>query len=274
MDLELKDTHVLVTGASGGIGIEIAYLFLEHGARVTAHYNNNVGSLKDLEAEAGSAKIRAAQANLSVESDVVRLFSENGTFGPVQILVVNHAVSPPDELVVNMTLERWRSTIDITNLTAAFLVAREYLRQLKYASDEQKARANIVFVGSTAGKYGELGHADYAASKSAVMYGLTLSLKNEIVKIAPNGTVNCVAAGWVRTPKKVEKLKDPVFVHRALATVPLKKPAEPWDIAAQVVCLSSTKISGHISGQVVMVDGGMEGRLLNGLSDDQELVAL
>ncbi|KAJ7637105.1 NAD(P)-binding protein [Roridomyces roridus] len=268
MDLDLEDTHVLITGASGGIGIEIARLFLEQGARVTAQYNNNAGTLSALPQE----KLRVVQADLSVEDQVQRLFND-GPFGPVGILVVNHGVSPPDELLVDMSLERWQSTID-TNLTASFLVAREYLRKLSSAPDQVKSKANILFVGSTAGKYGEAGHADYAASKSAIMYGLTLSLKNEIVKIAPMARVNTVAPGWVRTPKKMEKLKDPIFVHRALATVPLKKPAEPWDIATQVVCLCSTKISGHISGQVVLVDGGMEGRLLNGLSETQELETL
>ncbi|KAJ7627610.1 NAD(P)-binding protein [Mycena polygramma] len=273
MDLELENIHVLITGASGGIGLETTRLFLKQGAKVTAHYNTNAASLNALIEEFGAEKIVAAQANLSDEEDVVRLFSNNAQ-GPVQILVVNHAISPPEDVsVMNMTLDRWRDTID-TNLTASFLVSREYLKQLESASDELKAKASIVFVGSTAGKYGEAGHADYAASKSALMYGFTLSLKNEIVKIAPRGRVNCVAPGWVRTPKKEEKLKDPVFVHRALATVPLKKAAELWDIATQIVCLSSTKISGHITGQTVLVDGGMEGRLLNKLSDDQVLEAL
>ncbi|KAF7349245.1 hypothetical protein MSAN_01714000 [Mycena sanguinolenta] len=276
MDLELDNVHVLITGASGGIGLETTRLFLKQGAKVTAHYNSNAASLNALIAEFGSDKILAAQANLSAEDDVMRMFSEasNSALGIVQILVINHAISPPeDDSVLNMTLERWRNTID-TNLTASFLVSREYLRRLESASDELKAKAAIVFVGSTAGKYGEAGHADYAASKSALMYGFMLSLKNEIVKIAPKGRVNCVAPGWVRTPKKEEKLKDPIFVHRALATVPLKKPAEPWDIATQIICLSSTKNSGHVSGHVVMVDGGMEGRLLNKLSGDQVLEAL
>ncbi|KAF7350470.1 hypothetical protein MVEN_01352500 [Mycena venus] len=292
MDLELQNVHVLITGfyrsflaysnvdqsipgASGGIGLETTRLFLKQGAKITAHYNTNATSLDDLIAEFGSDKILAAQANLSSEDDVVRLFFKaNGALGPVQVLVVNHAISPPeDEPVVSMALERWRNTID-TNLTAAFLVSREYLRQLEFASDEGKAKAAIVFVGSTAGKYGEAGHADYAASKSALMYGFALSLKNEIVKIAPKGRVACVAPGWVRTPKKAEKLKDPVFVHRALATVPLKKPAEPWDVATQIVVLSSTRLSGHVTGQVVMVDGGMEGRLLNKGSDEQGLETL
>lgn len=210
----------------------------EQGAKVTAHYNTNAASLNTLATEFGSDKIRVAQANLSAEEDVVRLFSNgNSALGPVQVLVVNHAISPPEDVsVVDMTLDRWRNTID-TNLTAAFLVSREYLKQLESASDALKAQAAVVFVGSTAGKYGEAGHADYAASKSgtssspkfasvltralhclALMYGFMLSLKNEIVKIAPRGRVNCVAPGWVRTPKKEEKLKDPVFVHRALAT--------------------------------------------------------
>ncbi|KAJ7136045.1 NAD(P)-binding protein [Mycena epipterygia] len=257
MDLELQDVHVLITGASGGIGLETTRLFLNQGAKVTTHYNTNAASLNALVAEFGSEKMHTAQANLTVEDEVARLFADS-KLGPVQVVVINHAISPPaDDLVVNMTLERWRNTMD-TNLTASFLVSREYLRQLESASDVLKAKASILFVGSTAGKYGESGHADYAASKSALMYGFTLSLKNEIVKIAPRGRVNCVAPGWVRTPKKEEKLKDPVFVHRALATAPLKKPAEPWDIATQIVCLSSTKISGHITGHIVMVDGGME----------------
>ncbi|KAJ7145361.1 NAD(P)-binding protein [Mycena crocata] len=275
MDLGLENVHVLITGASGGIGLGTASLFLKQGANVTAHYNTNATRLNVLRAEFGASTIHTTQANLSVEEDVVRMFSESASaLGPVQVLVVNHAISPPkDEPVVSMSLERWQNTLE-TNLTSSFLVSREYLRQLDSASDDLKGKASILFVGSTAGKYGEAGHADYAASKSGLMYGFTLSLKNEIVKIAPKGRVNCVAPGWVRTSKKEEKLKDPVFVHRALATVPLKKPAEPWDIATQIVCISSAKISGHITGQVILVDGGMEGRMLNRLSDDQVLEAL
>ncbi|KAJ6595582.1 NAD(P)-binding protein [Mycena vulgaris] len=263
MDLELQDVHVLVTGASGGIGLETARLFLNQGAKVTAHYNTNASTLKTLVAEFGAERIIAVQANLSVEDDVVRLFASSKTLGPVQIAIINHGVWPTaDEPVATMSLDRWRMTLD-ANLTSSFLVSREFLRQLEPASDAVKAKASILFIGSTAGKYGEAGHADYAASKSALMYGFTLSLKNEIVKIAPRGRVNAVAPGWVRTPKKEETLMDPAFVHRALATTPLKKVAELLDIATQVVVLSSPKLSGHVTGQVLMVDGGMEGRLLN-----------
>ncbi|KAJ7136044.1 NAD-P-binding protein [Mycena epipterygia] len=272
MDLELQDVHVLITGASGGIGLETARLFLAQGAKVTAHYNTNASTLNALIAEFGSEKIIASQADLSAEDDVVRMFS-GSALGPVQVVIINHGIWPTvDEPVARMSLQRWQTTIN-TNLTASFLVAREYLKQLEPASDALKDKASILFVGSSSGKFGEAGHADYAASKSALMYGFTLSLKNEIVKIAPKGRVNCVAPGWVKTPMAEEALKDPVIVYRALATTPLKKVAVPWDVATHIVVLSSPRLSGHVSGQCLMVEGGMEGRLLNRISDDQVLEA-
>ncbi|KAI5984234.1 hypothetical protein EDC04DRAFT_1661700 [Pisolithus marmoratus] len=96
-----------------------------------------------------------------------------------------------------------------------------------------------------------------------MMYGLTLTLKNEIVKIAPKGRVNCIAPGWVRTPMAETALRDPDAIYCSLATTTLKKIATPLEIAAQVVVLSSSAVSGHITGQVLMIDGGMEGALLN-----------
>ncbi|KAJ7064949.1 NAD(P)-binding protein [Mycena amicta] len=264
MDLQLQDVHVLITGASGGIGLATARLFLEQGAKVTAHYNSNRTNLKGLLDEFGPARVFAGQAELTSEPDVARLFAEaSAALGPVQVAIINHGIWPTEDVPVSeMQLSQWRATID-TNLTAAFLVSRDFLKQLKHAPDSLKEKASICFVGSTAGKYGEAGHADYAATKSALMYGFTLSLKNEIVKIAPRGRVNTVAPGWVNTPMAEEALKDPVVVYRALATTPLKKFAEPWDVATQIVVLSSPSLSGHVSGQVVMVEGGMEGRLLN-----------
>lgn len=81
------------------------------------------------------------------------------------------------------------------------------------------------------------------------MYGLTLSLKNEIVRIAPRGRVNCVAPGWTRTPMAEEALRRPEIVYRALATTPLKKVAQPRDIANQILVLASQTTSGHVTGE-------------------------
>ncbi|KAG6849375.1 hypothetical protein H0H93_008979 [Arthromyces matolae] len=234
----------------------------EQGANVTAHYNSNKTNLEPLLAEHGR-QVQALQADLTAESAVAHLFAQASVlFGPVQVIIVNHAVWPYiDQPVVQMSLDQWKSTMDI-NLTSPFLVCREYLKGLQAASDEIKEYASILFIGSTSGKFGEVGHADYSASKSGVMYGFTSTLKSEIVKIAPKGRVNCVAPGWVKTPMVAEALKYPDIAYRAVATTPLKKVGLPSDVASQVVILSSPRISGHVSGEVIVVAGGMEGRLL------------
>lgn len=94
------------------------------------------------------------------------------------------------------------------------------------------------------------------------MYGLVPTLKNEIVAVAPRGRVNSVNPGWVVTPLAESTLEDKAFVERSLATTPVKKLGRPADVAAQVAVLASPRLSGHVSGVNVSVDGGMEGRLL------------
>ncbi|THV02205.1 NAD-P-binding protein [Dendrothele bispora CBS 962.96] len=265
IDLELQDVHVLVTGASGGIGLETANLFLEQGAKVTAHYNTTSSTLSPLISQFGSSKVQAIQANLCSEPEVSRLFSTAvQSFGPVQVVMNNHGIWPTNDApLASMSLDQWRKTID-TNLTSSFLVVREYLSGLKQESvtEEQKAKAAFVFIGSSAGKVGEALHADYATSKSA-LFGLMLSMKNEIVKIAPKGRVNIISPGWVKTTMAEEALKDPMVVYRALATTPLKKVGLPYDVATQIVFLSSNKVSGHVTGEILNVNGGLEGNFLN-----------
>ncbi|KAI3602382.1 nad dependent epimerase dehydratase family protein [Moniliophthora roreri] len=269
LDLDLQGAHVLITGASGGIGLETTRLFLEQGAKVTAHYN---ASSEPLQPYLSNPSVFLGQ-DLTSESSVKSLFeSATKTLGPVYIAVINHGIWIKDDVALkDMSLERWNKTMS-TNLTSSFLVAREFLKGLELATashngaekdKEMIDQASIVFVGSSAGKYGEAMHADYSASKSAMMYGLTLTLKNEIVKIIPKGRVNCVAPGWVHTPLATEALKDPMVVYRALATTPLKKVAVPFDVATQIAILASAKVSGHVTGHIVNVMGGMEGRLLN-----------
>ncbi|KAL1740288.1 hypothetical protein HDZ31DRAFT_47789, partial [Schizophyllum fasciatum] len=173
-------------------------------------------------------------------------------------------ISPePGVPLADISFERWRKTLTV-NLDAVFLVTREYLRGLRTAGDAEKATASVILVGSTAGQFGLAGQADYASAKSAMMYGLTLSLKNEIVKIAPRGRVIAIAPGWVWTPMAEAQLgQEPERMYRALATMPLKKIAIAEDIATQIVIASSSKVSGHVSGQIITIAGGMEGRLLN-----------
>ena len=119
-----------------------------------------------------------------------------------------------------------------------------------------------MLIGSTAGLIGEAGHADYAASKAGVIYGLTRSLKNEICRLAPRGRVNVVCPGWTFTPMTKRLAADPAKVQRVLQTIPLRKVGRAHDVAMAVVYLASSHLSGHVSGQVLTVSGGMEGRVL------------
>jgi 3-oxoacyl-[acyl-carrier protein] reductase len=167
-------------------------------------------------------------------------------------------VWPEEDVPVwELPLERWEATLR-QNLTATFLTARGFLREVK-----RNGHGSLVLVGSTAGIFGEAGHADYAAAKSAVVRGLLLSLKNEVVRIAPRGRVNAVCPGWTLSPMTRASLDDPSVLQRATRTMALEKAAEPEDVARQVVALVSDEVSGHVTGQVVMIAGGMEGRLLH-----------
>ena len=156
-----------------------------------------------------------------------------------------------------LPLERWEETLR-ANLTATFLTARGFLREV-----ERNGHGSLVLIGSTAGLFGEAGHADYAAAKSAIIGGLLLSLKNEIVRVAPRGRVNAVCPGWTESPMTRTTLEDPGLVQRVTRTMPLRKVAQPEDVARQVVVLASDEVSGHVTGQVVTVAGGMEGRVLH-----------
>jgi 3-oxoacyl-[acyl-carrier protein] reductase len=158
--------------------------------------------------------------------------------------------------VWELPLERWDDTLR-QNLTSTFLVARGFLREVA-----RNGRGSLVLVGSTAGIFGEAGHADYAAAKSAITGGLLLSLKNELARIAPLGRVNAVAPGWTESPM-TRGLVDPERVQAISRTMALRKVAQPEDIAAQVVVLASDTLSGHVTGQVVTVAGGMEGRTIH-----------
>ena len=120
----------------------------------------------------------------------------------------------------------------------------------------------MILVGSTAGLVGEAGHADYAAAKSAILGGLLLSLKNEVVRKNPQARVNAVAPGWTESPMTRGHVSEEQ-VLRISRTMALRKVAQPEDVARQVVVLASPTLSGHVTGQIVTLAGGMEGRVVH-----------
>jgi 3-oxoacyl-[acyl-carrier protein] reductase len=257
METGLAGKGVLVTGASGGIGAACARAFAAEGARVGVHYHQGRERADALATELGEAVV--LQADLTEEAEVDRLFANaSDGLGSIDVCAAVAGVWPEEDVPVwELALERWESTLR-ANLTATFLTARGFLREV-----ERTGHGSLVLVGSTAGIFGEAGHADYAVAKSAMIQGLLLSLKNEIVRIAPRGRVNAVCPGWTVSPMTRTTLEDPSVLERATRTMALRKVAEPEDVARQVVALASDEISGHVTGQVVVVAGGMEGRLLH-----------
>ena len=251
MDTGLAGKGVLVTGASGGIGSATARAFAAEGARVVAHYNVGRERAKEL-------GLPTVQGDLTNEADVTRVFEEaRAVAGSVDVCAAVAGVWPSaDEPVWQLPLERWEATLR-ANLTATFLTARAFLREV-----ERNGGGNLVLVGSTAGRFGEAGHADYAAAKSAIQVGLLLSLKNEIVRVAPRARVNAVAPGWTYSPMTRGAL-DESLVERISRTMALRKVANADDIARAIVVLASDELSGHVTAELVTVAGGMEGRTIH-----------
>jgi 3-oxoacyl-[acyl-carrier protein] reductase len=252
----LAGKGVLVTGASGGIGAACARTFAAEGARVAVHYHRGEERAREVAAALDGAPV--LQADLTDEHEVDRLFAAaRSALGRIDVCAAVAGVWPSQDVPVwELPLERWENTVR-QNLTSSFLTARGFLREV-----ERNGHGSLVLVGSTAGLVGEAGHADYAAAKSAILGGLLLSLKNEVVRVAPRARVNAVAPGWTETPMTRGHV-DPATVRSVTRTMALRKVAAADDVARQVVVLASDELSGHVTGQVVTVAGGMEGRLIH-----------
>jgi 3-oxoacyl-[acyl-carrier protein] reductase len=247
----LQGKRALVTGASGGIGSACARAFAGEGCELVLHYHRGRERIEALQREIGGV---ALKADLTSAAEAEHLFAESG---PLDVCAAVAGVWPQaDEPVWELPLERWEETLR-ANLTATFLTVRGFLRGVA-----ESGHGSLVMISSTAGLFGEAGHADYAAAKSAIAYGLLLSLKNEVVRVAPSARVNVVAPGWTESPMTRGAIDDEL-VRRVTRSMPLRKVAQPEDVARQVVALASDEISGHVTGQIVTVAGGMEGRVLH-----------
>ena len=255
MDAGLKGHGLLVTGGAGGIGAAIVAAFAAEGARVAVHYRTSEREARLLAETCGGIAIGADLTDEEQADDLVP--AAVAGLGRLDVVVANAGHWPRDDVAIwDMSLERFEAIV-AANLTSAFLTARGFLRHAKSIE-----KGSLVFVGSTAGIYGEAGHADYAAAKGAIITGLLLSAKNEAARIGAQIRVNAVCPGWTVTPRREREGFDAGMVERAMATMALKKLGRPEDVAAQIVVLASETLSGHVTGQVVTVAGVMEGRII------------
>jgi 3-oxoacyl-[acyl-carrier protein] reductase len=184
-------------------------------------------------------------------------------FGRIDSLVANAGSWEVRDVPLHeMSLRQWQGTLSGV-LTTTFLSLREFLRVVA-----RQRQGNAVLIASTAAVFGEAGHCDYAAGKAAIAYGLTRSIKNEIARLAPHtrsycgGRINCICPGWTVVPRLAAKLSNERMIRRTTATMALPQLARPEDIANAAVFLGSDQLARHLTGQTLVVAGGMEGRVL------------
>jgi 3-oxoacyl-[acyl-carrier protein] reductase len=252
--LELEGRVALVTGGSRGIGAATVRMFRRAGARVVFSYRAAEAQAKKLVQECGGEDVcRAVKQELAtVEDGSALVAAAVKAFGRVDCLIVNHGVWPShDAPIGSMTDEQWRSTLAI-NLDSVFGLVRAGVAQMQRQSPIDGVRGHIVLVASTAAQRGEAFHADYAASKGALL-SLTKSLSSEL---AGQGIyANCVAPGWVETDMSAAALEHPETSKKVLATIPLGRAARVEEIAGPILFLC-TPLAGFVSGEIFNVNGG------------------
>ena len=246
--ISLAGKTALITGGSRGIGRAAALMFARAGANVGITYHSRVDDAAAVVREIRAMGRRAFHAGGDHGDPAVveRIFRECGAaFGNIDCFVANHGVWPVEPVPLSqMDDGRWRSTLT-ANLDGVFLTTRAALRLMRPGG-------RVVLVSSTAGQRGESFHADYAATKGALI-SLTKSL---CVECAPDITVNCVAPGWVDTEMSWPAFDAaPDARDRIAETIPLRRIPPAEDIAGPILFLCSD-LARHITGEVLNVNGG------------------
>jgi 3-oxoacyl-[acyl-carrier protein] reductase len=254
VSLSLAGRVALVTGGSRGIGAATVRMFRQAGAKVVFNYRTAVGQADALVSECGGEEFcRALQKELTTPEhgqELVKAAVE--AFGRLDCLVVNHGVWPShDQPIATMPLEQWRNTMSI-NLDSVFGLVQATVAQMQAQPRMAEACGHIVLVASTAAQRGEAFHADYAASKGALI-SLTKSLSSELA--GERIYCNCVAPGWVVTEMSAAALGNPETSKKVMAAIPLGRAARVEEIAGPILFLC-TPLAGFVSGEVFNVNGG------------------
>jgi 3-oxoacyl-[acyl-carrier protein] reductase len=239
----LENKNIIVTGASGGIGNAIIKTLNEAGANILAS-GTRIEKLEEL--KNNFKKIKILKFDIS-QSDKIEEFIENATseLGGSLDGIVNNAGITQDNLAIRMSLDEWQKVINI-NLTSTFLMSKFAIKKML-----KNKSGKIVNITSVVGHTGNLGQANYTASKAGIV-AMSKSLAIEYAK--KNININCISPGFIQTAM-TDKIDDK-FKEVIISKIPSARLGKPDDIANAVLFLSSDQ-SSYINGETIHVNGGM-----------------
>ncbi len=241
--IDLKNKNIIVTGASGGIGNSIVKRLNDCGANILAS-GTKIEKLNDLKSKFDKIKILKFDI---AQADKIEEFVENATneLGGKLDCIINNAGITQDNLAIRMTLEEWKKVVDI-NLTSTFLLSKFAIKKML-----KNKSGKIVNITSVVGHTGNLGQANYTASKAGIV-AMSKSLAIEYAK--KNINVNCISPGFIKTAM-TDKI-DEKFKEVIISKIPSSRLGEPEDVANAVLFLASNQ-SNYINGETLHVNGGM-----------------
>ena len=240
---DLKNKNIIVTGASGGIGNSIVERLNVSGANILAS-GTRIEKLDELKSKFKNIKILKFDIS---QSDKIEDFIENSTneLGGKLDCIINNAGVTRDNLAIRMTLDEWKKVIDI-NLTSTFLLSKFAIKKML-----KNKSGKVVNITSVVGHTGNVGQANYTASKAGIV-AMSKSLAIEYAK--KNININCISPGFIKTAM-TDKIDDK-FKEVIISKVPSARLGGPEDIANAVLFLASNQ-SNYINGETIHVNGGM-----------------
>ena len=240
---DLKNKNIIVTGASGGIGNSIIKKLNDCGANILAS-GTKIEKLEELKSKYKNVKILKFDIS---KSDEIEKFVENASveLGGNLNCLVNNAGITQDNLAIRMSIDEWKKVIDV-NLTSTFLLTKFAIKKML-----KNKSGKVINIASVVGHTGNLGQANYTASKAGII-AMSKSLAIEYAK--KNINVNCISPGFISTA--MTDAIDEKFKESIISKIPANRLGKPEDIANAVLFLASSG-SDYINGETLHVNGGM-----------------
>ena len=240
---DLEGKKALITGASGGIGKEIANVLIKHNAQVCISGRNldELNALKELLGD----KCHVVTCDLSKKDEIIELIKKTDeVLGHIDILINNAGITK-DNIFLRMSESEWEDVLNV-NLNSTFSILKLITKGMI-----KRRYGRIINISSVVGVTGGAGQVNYSASKAGLI-GLTKSLSQEVA--TRNITVNCIAPGFIETPM-TEKLDDN-RKDAILNSIPMNRIGTPEDLSSAIIFLAS-KESSYITGQTIHINGGL-----------------